>query len=156
MNITVTYGKGFEPAPAPSQREKVLRLQAELSKLPQYQPETIHHFHGGMYCRAVRCEAGISLVGAVHKKEHFFYVASGVIRVTDDDGVQRMEGPAMLKSVAGTKRAIHTETDVVFMTFHRTDATDVEAAEIELVESDPASQYGVGNILKNLTKGALP
>jgi hypothetical protein len=36
------------------------------------------------------------------------------------------------------------------MTFHRTDATTVEAAEAELVEGDPRSQYGPGNRLPQM------
>ena len=51
-------------------QQRIGALQAELSKLPQYEPQTKHYFHGGMYCREVFRHAGVLVVGAVHKKEH--------------------------------------------------------------------------------------
>ena len=93
MQITVTYGEGFEPkqqglAIPELMLEKVQTLQAEVSKLPQYEPETKHTFHGGMYCREVFRHAGVLVVGKVHKKEHFYYIVSGTVAITTDDGVQ--------------------------------------------------------------------
>ena len=124
------------------------RLQAAVSDLPQYEPKTRHFFHGGMYCREVwRC-AGVLVVGKVHKKEHFYVIASGSVLITTDEGAQRITGPALILSKPGTKRAVYAETDTLCMTFHRTDATTVEAAEAEMVEDDPASMYEAGNKVK--------
>ena len=69
--MQITYGKGFDVAPQQMMRQKVETLQQELSKLPQYEPQTKHYFHGGMYCREVFRHAGVLVVGAIHKKEHF-------------------------------------------------------------------------------------
>ena len=41
------------------------------------------------------------------------------------------------------------------MTLHRTDAVDVEAAEADLVEDDPDSAFGPGNLLKNKPQEVL-
>ena len=38
--MTVTYGEGFGIAPPQMMRQKVETLQQELSKLPQYEPQT--------------------------------------------------------------------------------------------------------------------
>jgi hypothetical protein len=129
-------------------RESVIRMQAELSKLPQYEPKTMHTFHGGMYCREVWRDAGVLVVGKVHRKEHFYLVISGTILVTTDDGVQRFTGPCLVKSSAGTKRAVFSETPALCMTFHRTDAKTVEDAEVELVEEEEKSMYDSGNLIK--------
>lgn len=141
------YSTGVKPAQ--SMRERVEHLQAEISKLPQYEPKTTHRFHGGMYCREVWRDAGVTIVGKVHKKEHFYVIVSGTVLVTTDDGVQRITGPAVLESKPGTKRAVHSETSALCMTFHRVDSTTVEQAEAELVEDDPTAALGVGNIIKN-------
>ena len=146
--MRVTYGKGFEVAPAVSMIDKVKALQVELSKLPQYEPETKHYFHGGMYCREVFRHAGILIVGKVHKKEHFYLVASGILAITTDDGVQEVTGPYLLCSKPGTKRAVYALTDAVCMTFHRVESNNVEDAETELVEHDPESMFGIGNKAK--------
>lgn len=130
------------------EEKDVERLQAEVSKLPQYELPTEHIFHGGMYCRQVWRPAGCVIVGKVHKKEHFYIVVSGVVRITTDEGVKVLMAPALLCSKPGTKRAVFAETDALCMTIHRVDATTVEDAESELVEDDPNSMFTIGNKLK--------
>ncbi len=146
--MKVTYGKGFELEKPKSMRERVESLQAEVSKLPQYEPQTKHTFHAGMYCREVWRPAGVLVVGKVHKKEHFYLIVSGTVLITTDDGVQAVTGPCLLSSKPGTKRAVYAETDALCMTFHRTDSVTVEEAEIELVEEDSNDMYLPGNKIK--------
>ena len=146
--MRITYGKGFEVAPAISMVDKVKALQVEVSKLPQYEPATKHYFHGGMYCREVFRHAGVLVVGAVHKKEHFYVIVSGTVLITTDDDVIEVTGPKVICSKPGTKRAVYAVTDAVCMTFHVTDAVTVEEAEAELVEDDPTSMFIAGNKLK--------
>jgi hypothetical protein len=146
--MQVAYGKGFEIAPPKDLRVNVEALQAEMSKHVQYEPPTEHVFHGGMYCRQVWRPAGCLIVGKVHKKEHFYMIVSGTVRVTTDDGVQSITGPMLLCSKPGTKRAVYAETDALCMTFHRVDSSTVEEVESELVEDDPTSMFTVGNKVK--------
>lgn len=155
MSLTVTYGKGFRVAPALDMRQKVCRLQEDLQKLPQYEPETKHRFHAGMYCREVWRDAGVLVVGKVHKKEHYYLIVSGTVHITTDEGVQRLTGPAMLECTPGTKRAVYSETAALCMTFHRTDATTVEEAEAELVEEEE-SMYAPGNLIAHQPQEVLP
>jgi hypothetical protein len=132
-----------------SNREMIDALQHEVLKLPQYEPVTYHYFADGMYCREVIREAGTLVIGAVHKKEHFYIVASGTVSITDGmSAAKQVIGPAVHVSQPGTKRAVYAHTASVCMTVHRTDKTTIEDIEAELVESDPASSYLTGNILK--------
>lgn len=150
MNMTVTYGEGFGVAPPQMMRQKLETLQQELSKLPQYEPQTKHYFHGGMYCREVFRHAGVLVVGAVHKKEHFYLIVSGTVAITDGEGnVQEITGPHLFESKPGTKRAVYAVTDALCMTFHAIKATSVEKAEAELVEIEPDSTYSFGNRVKH-------
>jgi hypothetical protein len=147
--MIVTYGKGFAVAPPQIMRQKVESLQHELLKLPQYEPATKHYFHGGMYCREVFRHAGVLVVGAVHKKEHFYLIVSGTVAITDGEGnVQEFTGPRLFSSKPGTKRAVYALTDAVCMTFHATEATTVEDAEATLVEADADTMYSLGNKVK--------
>lgn len=147
--MQVAYGKGFEVAKPKSLKERVEALQDEISKYPQYEPPTEHVFHGGMYCRQVWRPAGCLIVGKVHKKEHFYMIVSGTVKVTTDDGVQTITGPMLLCSTPGTKRAVFAETDALCMTFHRVESSTVEDVESELVEDDPNSMFTIGNKVKN-------
>jgi hypothetical protein len=135
--------------------DKVLALQMELSKLPQYEPKTNHYFHGGMYCREVWRPAGVLVVGAVHKKEHFYLIVSGTVGITTDDGVKEVTGPHLLLSKPGTKRAVYALTDALCMTFHALEAKTVEEAEAELVEVEPDNMYNPGNRIKNQPQEVL-
>ena len=146
--MRVIYGKGFEIDQATSMLNKVKALQVEVPKLPQYEPDTKHYFHGGMYCREVFRDAGVLIVGAVHKKEHFYLIVSGTVAITTDDGVQEVTGPYLFSSKPGTKRAVYAMTDALCMTFHRVESSNVEDAEAELVEHDPDSMFSVGNKVK--------
>lgn len=152
--MQVTYGKGFElQTPL---RDRVEALQAEVSKLPQYEPETKHYFHGGMYCREVFREAGVLVVGAVHKKEHFYLIVSGTVAITTDNGAEEVTGPHLFMSKPGTKRAVYAVTDARCMTFHAIEAKTVEEAEAELVEEEPNNMYSPGNLIKNQPLEVLP
>lgn len=150
------YYKPANAVTAADMREKVCNLQSELAKFPQYEPKTTHRFHAGMYCREVWRDAGVLVVGKVHKKEHFYIIVSGTVLITTDDGVQRVTGPAVLECKPGTKRAVYSETEALCMTFHRTDAETVEEAEAELVEDEPTALYSVGNMIKNQSQEVLP
>lgn len=149
------YGANLRTSKPESMVDMVCRLQEEVLKLPQYEPETEHFFHGGMYCRRVWRDAGVLVVGKVHKKEHFYLIVSGTVHITTDEGVQKLTGPALLMSKPGTKRAVFSETPALCMTFHVTDATTVDDAEAELVEEDNSTRYGAGNLIKNQTQGVL-
>ena len=147
--MRITYGKGFDVAPAVSMIDKVEALQIEVAKHEQYEAPTEHLFHGGMYCRQVWRPAGCLIVGKVHKKEHFYMIVSGTITVTTDSGVETITGPMLICSKPGTKRAVYAQTDALCMTFHRVDSDTVEEVESELVEDDPNSMFAVGNKIKH-------
>ena len=155
--MRVTYGKGFEPSVPQAMRQKVDVLQAELAKLPQYQPQTNHYFHGGMYCREVFRHAGVLVVGAVHKKEHFYLIVSGTVAITDGNGhMEEVTGPHLFQSKPGTKRAVYAVTDALCMTFHAIEATTVEDAESQLVEIEDNGMYLPGNVVRQELLGVSP
>lgn len=143
MEIARTEVDGF-------MRQKVEALRAEISLRPQYEPVTKHYFHAGMYCREVYRDAGKVVIGAVHKKEHFYVIASGRVLITNgiDEPIE-VVAPHVIKSKPGTQRAVVSLEPTVCMTFHVTDATTVEEAEKQLVEYDPNSMYTLGNVVKN-------
>lgn len=135
-------------ATKPTGRRKVEALQSELEKLPQYEPQTRHYFHAGMYCREVFRDANVLVVGKVHKREHFYVICSGRVAITDGDGpAKEVSAPAVIRSMPGTKRAVLSLEPTVCMTFHVCEAKTVEEAEAELVEDEP-SLFSLGNVLK--------
>jgi hypothetical protein len=131
-------------------RRAVKRLQAEMSKLPQAALGTEHFFADGMYCRFLPRPGGTLIVGKVHRKEHFYVVCSGTVRVTTDEGVKDITGPQVLVSRPGTKRAVLALTDAACLTVHRTDSLDLDEIESELIEPDATALFDARNQPKAL------
>jgi len=129
--------------------EDVERLQASMASMPQVELPTKHYFADGMYCREVFRPAGVTIVGKVHKKEHFYIVISGEVTVVSNGHREQIKAPRILVSQPGTKRAVYAHVDSICITVHRTIETDLEAIERELVEEDDRSLFGPGNVLKD-------
>lgn len=131
-------------------RSKVAALQRVMSSMPQMELHTDHYFADGMYARVIARPKDALIVGKVHKKEHFYIVTKGKIRVTTDDGVKDIEAPSVIVSKPGTKRAVLALEDSVCMTVHRTDKTDLDEIEEELIEPDDMAMFDSYNRPKEL------
>jgi hypothetical protein len=123
-------------------REDITRLQVAMSALQQVEVPTKHHFIPGVYAREMFVAAGTTIIGAVHKAEHFFLLTAGTMVLTGDGiAPRRVSAPFFAISHPGVKRAGHAETDCTVLTFHRTDETDVEKIRAELTEPDVLSLF---------------
>lgn len=132
-------------------RCQIEALQREMLKHPQVELETEHFLADKMYCRVVHRPADTTIVGKVHKKEHFYILAQGHILVTDGmSPAKEYKGFSVIVSKPGTKRAVYSVTDSICLTVHRTRKTKLEEIERDLVEDDPISPFTIGNKLKAL------
>ncbi len=129
-------------------KDQIFALQEAMMELPQADLPTDHYFADGMYCRSLFRPAGTLIVGKVHKKEHFYMVMNGTVKVTTDHGVEEITGPRVLVSKPGTKRAVLALTDATCLTVHRTEKTDLDEIERELIEDDPLALFDSSNHLK--------
>lgn len=135
-------------APRAVAREQIVRLQAEMAKLPQAELATEHYFADGMYCRSLFRPAGCLIVGKVHRKEHLYVICAGTVQVTTDEGVREITGPKVIVSSPGTKRAVLALTDATCITVHRTDSTNLDEIEDELIEPEVGALFDANNRLK--------
>lgn len=129
-------------------REQIERLQAEMSVMPQAELVTEHQFSPGMYMRKVFRPAGTLIVGKVHKKRHFFLCAKGEIIAWTEGGMKRLQAGDIVESQHGTKRVTLAVTDAIGITIHRTDLTDLDEIEAELIEPDLTALFDSTNKLK--------
>ena len=95
-------------------------------------------------------------MGKVHKKAHLYMVVFGDVTVTSDGFRERIQGPKVLICKPGTKRAVYAHEDSLCLTVHRTDETDLERVETDLVEEDSTSMFLPGNILKESRSSREP
>lgn len=130
-------------------REKIEALQAEILKMPQCEDMvTTHYFNGGMYCRKVWRPAGTLIAGKIHKAAHFFLCAAGEIIAWSETGMRHMMPGDVIESQPGTKRITLALTDAIGITIHKTDKTDLDEIEAELIEPEPCALFDSGNNLK--------
>jgi hypothetical protein len=131
-------------------REQIDKLQAEMVKMPQAELQTEHFFSPGMYCRRVYRSAGTLIVGKVHKEPHFFMCAKGEIIAWTEVGMRKLQAGDVVESKPGTKRVTLAVTDAIGITIHRTDKTDLDEIEAELIEPDDAALFDSSNKLKQI------
>lgn len=130
---------------------KTNALQRAMQAMPQAGPEelqTNHFFAEGMYARRLFRKAGVLIVGKVHRREHFYIVTKGSVRVTTDSGVRVLCAGDILVSAPGTKRACLALEDSMCMTVHRTDKKSLTKIEKELIENDPDAMFDHNNKAK--------
>ena len=129
----------------------VKRIKHEMQAMQNVELETRHFLANGMYARVVVRPADTTIVGLVHKHEHFYIVTKGKVAVTDGMSEAKIyEAGSVIVSQPGTERVVYAIEDSICMTVHRTDKTDLAEIEAELVEPDPNSPFTIGNKLKAL------
>lgn len=129
-------------------KDKVVEFQKMCAELPQLEMEehTTHTFGGGMYARQLFRPKGTLIIGKVHKKEHLYLIMNGSVLVTTDGEPKQYDGPCIVVSKPGTKRAVLALTDATCVMIVRTDKMQVdEELEKELVEEDPYSRFDIHN-----------
>ena len=97
---------------------------------------TKHTFAGGCYVREIFNPANMLLVTKIHKKEHPFFLMKGKMSILTEDGIKTVEAPHHGITKPGTKRAIFTHEDCVFITVHATDKKTPEEVEEEVIAKD--------------------
>jgi len=118
-------------------------------QMPQANLQTEHYFsESGMYCRKVFRPAGTLIVGKVHKQHHLFLCAMGEIIAWTENGMKRLQAGDVVESKPGTKRVTLAVTDAIGVTIHRTDKTDLDEIEAELIEPDNTALFDSSNLLK--------
>jgi quercetin dioxygenase-like cupin family protein len=117
-------------------------------KMPQAELVTEHHFSPGMYMRKVFRPAGTVIVGKVHKEPHFFLCAMGEIAAWTENGMVTLRAGDVVESKPGTKRVTMAVTDSIGITIHRTDKTDLDEIEVELIEPDTTALFDARNDVK--------
>jgi quercetin dioxygenase-like cupin family protein len=103
-----------------------------------------------MYSRRVFRPAGTLIVGKVHKAPHFFLCAKGEIIAWTETGMRKLEAGDIIECQPGTKRVTLALTDAGGVTIHRTDKTNLDEIEVELIEPDDSALFDSSNKLKQI------
>jgi hypothetical protein len=124
-----------EAADLPRLRGQILALEQSMRQMPEHQIVITprHFFADGLYAREVLIPKDSVATGKIHLFEHINIVSKGDVSVMTDDGIQRIQAPAILISRPGTKRVAWAHEDTVWTTIHACTERDVEKIEDALV-----------------------
>ena len=114
---------------------EILRIEQELLQMPQVELPIEHYQIDGVYARSMFIPAGTILTGKIHNFESIAILAKGRIRITNGTESYIISEGHIMVDKPGVKRLGYAETDVVFITVHRTDNTEIETIEKELVSA---------------------
>tara|TARA_R110000787_G_scaffold207164_7_gene317267 strand:+ start:2370 stop:2975 length:606 start_codon:yes stop_codon:yes gene_type:complete len=92
-----------------------------------------HTFAGGCYIREIYNPANELIVTKIHKKEHPFFLMKGEMSILTENGIEHIKAPYQGITKPGTKRAIYTHEECIFITVHATENTTIEDVEEEVV-----------------------
>lgn len=97
---------------------------------------TSHHFAPGVYLREFFLPKGMYFTSKIHKTTHLLIVACGKAAIISDEGREVIEGPTVLTTVPGTKRAVYGIEDTTFFTVHVSEETDLDKLENKIIAKD--------------------
>ena len=112
---------------------KLLELQDACGKEDQIELPLLHDFAPGVYARRIFMPADTFVIGKTHKTEHLNIVMSGSAWVMVDGEIRLVKGGYVFKSNAGCKKVLKILEDMVWMTVHPTEETDLEKLAVECV-----------------------
>ena len=121
-------------------RENISELEQALISVEGTTGEVMHNanpvkhsFAGGCYIREIYNPANELIITKIHKKEHPFFLMKGEMSILTEEGIQNIKAPYQGVTKPGTKRAIYTHEECIFITVHATENTTIEDVEDEVV-----------------------
>ena len=141
----------FDNTPAKSYRDKITQIEEYLASIADgvnvvvgdgnelIYPEMWeykHSFADGIYIREMKMKQGQLGFSAIHKHSYGFFLLSGVLASSKEEGVEEFIAPCYIVSPRGAKRIVYAVEDCVITTIHAnpTNTEDLdELARINVV-----------------------
>lgn len=90
-----------------------------------------HSFADGVYIREMRMKQGQLGFSAIHKHSYGFFLLSGILASSKEDGVEEFIAPCYIVSPRGSKRIVYAVEDCVITTVHANPTNTENLKEIE-------------------------
>ncbi|MCK5602185.1 hypothetical protein KAR91_09960 [Candidatus Pacearchaeota archaeon] len=96
----------------------------------------VHSYGDGCYIRQIFMPKGTLITSKIHKVTHPYFVMTGKASVATENGVEIIQAPYQGITRAGTKRALYIHEDMIWITVHVTNETDLDKIEEEIIAKD--------------------
>jgi len=90
-----------------------------------------HSFANGVYIREMKMKKGQLGFSAIHKHSYGFFLLSGVLASSKEEGVEEFIAPCYIISPQGAKRIVYAVEDCVITTVHANPTNTQDLKEIE-------------------------
>jgi len=125
--------KIFDNIPVKSYKDKVEEIESYLTSIADGKDIVVgngseliypdmweykHSFPEGVYIREMRMKKGQIGFSAIHKHSYGFFLLSGLLASSKEDGVEEFIAPCYIISPQGAKRIVYAIEDCVIVTVH--------------------------------------
>ena len=108
------------------QKSRVTALEDFITEnLPPLICPVEHQFADGVCCRIFFMPKDTVLTGVEYKKEIFWLLARGSLRISEGDHTRDLTAPHLMKNQVGTKNAWYSYDDCIIYGFIPTNSTNV-------------------------------
>jgi len=137
--------KIFDNTPAKSYKDKVKQLEdyfvsiADGKDIVGNGKELVypdmwkykHSFADGIYIREMGMKKGQLGFSAIHKHSYGFFLLSGILASSKEEGIEEFIAPCYIISPRGSKRIVYAVEDCVITTVHANPTNTQDLKEIE-------------------------
>jgi hypothetical protein len=141
----------FDNTPAKSYRDKITQIEEYLTSVadgvnvvvakPEDNTRLIypefwkykHSFADGIYIREMGMKKGQLGFSAIHKHSYGFFLISGILASSKEEGVEEFVAPCYIVSPRGAKRVVYAIEDCIIATVH---ANPTNTEDLERVRGD--------------------
>jgi hypothetical protein len=137
----------FDSTPAKSYKDKVKQIEDYLINIADGEnivgngnelvyPDMWkykHSFADGIYIREMHMKKGQLGFSAIHKHSYAFFLLSGVLASSKEQGVEEFIAPCYIISPRGSKRIVYAVEDCVITTVHANPTNTQDLKELEKI-----------------------
>lgn len=135
----------FSGLVSPNVRERVLAVERRIEQVPQIDCPVREFRIPGGYAREISIPKGVTLTGAVHKKQSVVILSAGRLQLETEDGLLDISAPFTMICLPGAKNLATAVEDSVWTNFFVTNETDPDKLIEELTESKRSELLGGAN-----------
>jgi len=138
--------KIFDSTPAKSYKDKINQIEDYLVSIADGEDIVVgngseliypsmweykHSFADGIYIREMKMKQGQLGFSAIHKHSYGFFLLSGVLASSKENGVEEFIAPCYIISPRGAKRIVYAIEDCIITTVHANPTNTQDLTEIE-------------------------
>ena len=138
----------FDNTPAKSYKDKITQIEEYLASIADGVNVVVgngneliypdmweykHSFADGIYIREMKMKQGQLGFSAIHKHSYGFFLLSGVLASSKEEGVEEFVAPCYIVSPRGAKRVVYAIEDCIITTVHANPTNTQDLKKIEQI-----------------------